>query len=67
MQTRYNAEKCEEKQHRKIKNNKTVKNKSSKSTEIFREPSKCQREMCRESANAESQIDQNTDQRRTNI
>ena len=48
------------------KNTKTVKNKSWESTQILREFSKCQREMGRESANVESKIDQNMDQRRTN-
>ena len=48
------------------KNSKTVKNKCCESTEILRELSKCQREMGRESANVESKIDQNTNQRRTN-
>ena len=48
------------------KNTKTVKNKSLEWTQIFRELIKCQREMGRESANVESKIDQNMDQRPTN-
>ena len=48
------------------KNTKTVKNKSSESTQILREFSKCQRKMARESANVESKIDQNTEQIRRN-
>ena len=47
------------------KNNKTVKNESWELTQIFRELSKCQREMGRESTNFESKIDQNMGQRRT--
>ena len=48
-------------------NTKTVRNKSWQSIKIPREFSKCQREMGRASANVESKIFQNTNQRHANM